>query len=166
LLFEKTNSLAEDDDHRSDNNSRLRLSSALSVPSSPLSIVPPPPPPPSGSILKRPKTASSSQTRQKSAVSFASSTLHNNDSDTERVSPSKRPTKYKDFIRELPIYLAKSILYMLDVKSLEKCKVVSIYWKKLVLEVEDEATMTKMLYDDMMLLQVKFFQIFYYKIKH
>jgi len=103
---------------------------------------------------------------RKSAVSFASSTLNNNDSDTEQTVPSKRPPKYKDFIRQLPIYLAKSILCMLDEKTLDKCKSVSPYWKKMALEVEDEATMTKMLYDDMMLLQVNFLKNFYYKIKH
>jgi hypothetical protein len=43
---------------------------------------------------------------------------------------------------------------MLDSKSLETCQFVSIYWKKMALEVEDEAKMTKMLFDDMMLLQV------------
>jgi hypothetical protein len=56
----------------------------------------------------------------------------------------------------LPVYLAKSILNMLDTKSLEKCKLVSPYWKKMSLEVDDDATMTKMLYDDVMLLQVNF----------
>jgi hypothetical protein len=55
---------------------------------------------------------------------------------------------------------------MLDEKSLEKCKLVSTYWKKMAMEVEDEATMTKMLYDDMMLLQVNISKIFYYKISH
>jgi hypothetical protein len=158
----KKNYLAEDEDHRSDNNSRLRLSSPLSVPSSALSTLTP-----SGSILKRSKTTSSSSMRQKSAVSFVSSRLNNNDSDTEQVVSSKRPPpKYKDFIRQLPIYLAKSILSMLDEKTLDKCKFVSLYWKKMALEVEDEATMTKMLYDDMMLLQVNFLKNFYYKIKH
>jgi hypothetical protein len=49
---------------------------------------------------------------------------------------------------------------MLDPKSLDKCKFVSLYWKKMALEVEDEATMTRMLYDDMMLLQVNFPKIF------
>jgi hypothetical protein len=160
-LNKKKHYLAEDEDHHSDNNSRLRVSSALSVPSSGLSTLPP-----SGSILKRPKTTSSSSMRRKSAVSFASLTLNNNDSDTEQTVPSKRPPKYKDFIRQLPIYLAKSILCMLDEKTLDKCKSVSPYWKKMALEVEDEATMTKMLYDDMMLLQVNFLKNFYYKIKH
>jgi hypothetical protein len=59
----------------------------------------------------------------------------------------------------LPVYLAKSILNMLDTKSLEKCKLVSPYWKKMSMEVDDDATMTKMLYDDVMLLQVNFLQI-------
>ncbi|CAF0745649.1 unnamed protein product [Rotaria sp. Silwood1] len=141
---------SEDDDRRSDinNNSRLRLLSALSIPSSSFSIAPPTVP-----ILKRPKTTSSSSMRQKSAVSFASSTMNVIDSDNEQPTPSKRSPKYKDFIRQLPIYLAKLILYMLDTKSLDKCKLVSTYWKKMAMEVEDEATMTKMLYDDMMLLQ-------------
>jgi hypothetical protein len=98
--------------------------------------------------------------RQKSAVSFASSVLNNNDSDTEQASAPKRVPKYRDFVRQLPIYLAKSILCMLDPKSLDKCKFVSLYWKKMALEVEDEATMTRMLYDDMMLLQVNFPKIF------
>jgi hypothetical protein len=50
---------------------------------------------------------------------------------------------------------------MLDKKSLDKCKFVSTYWKKMALEVEDEAIMTKMLYDDMMFLQVNFLEIFF-----
>ena len=150
--------LAEDDDHRSEtgNNSRLRLSSALSGPSSALSMLPP-----TGPILKRPKTASTSAARQKSAVSFAS-VLNTNDSDTEQAASAKRIPKYKDFIRQLPIYLAKSILSMVDQRSLEMCKLVSTYWKKMAFEVEDEALMTRMLYDDMMLLQVKFLHLFFY----
>lgn len=36
----------------------------------------------------------------------------------------------------------------------------------MALEVEDEAKMAKMLFDDMMLLQVNFLPIFNYKIKH
>jgi hypothetical protein len=55
---------------------------------------------------------------------------------------------------------------MLDKKSLEICQLVSTYWKKMALEVEDEAKMAKMLFDDMMLLQVNFLPIFNYKIKH
>jgi len=162
FIYIKKYNLAEDEDQQNDSNanSRLRISSALSVPSSSLSVRPP-----SGAILKRPKTSSTS-TRQKSAVSFASPTMNNNDSDNEQTTTSKRSLKSKDFIRQLPIYLAKSILCMLDEKTLDKCKSVSPYWKKMALEVEDEATMTKMLYDDMMLLQVNFLEIFYYKIKH
>ena len=162
-FISKRYSVAEDEDHRSDGNtnSRLRISSALSVPSSSISALPP-----TGPILKRPKTTSSSILRQKSAVSFASSILNYNDSDTEQTVPSKRPPKYRDFIRQLPVYLAKSILCMLDKKSLDTCKFVSTYWKKMSLEVEDEATMTKMLYDDMMLLQVNSLSIFHKIIKH
>ena len=154
-MFERCSSilqsLAEDEDHRSDlnNYSRLKLSSALSYPSSSKSPIPPSVP-----ILKRPKTASAASLRQKSAVSFASSALDNNDSDTEQRAPSTRIPRYKDFIRQLPIYLAKSILSILDQKSLNKCKFVSLYWKKMAMEVEDETTMSGMLYDDMMLLQV------------
>ena len=121
---------------------------------------------PSVPILKRPKTTSSASLRQKSAVSFASSVLNINDSDNEEPSPSKRSPKYKDFIRQLPIYLAKLILCMLDTKSLEKCKLVSTYWKKMATEVDDEASMTKMLYDDMMFLQVNTFQFLYYNVSH
>lgn len=125
----------------------------MSIPSSTLSQHPPTHHP----ILKRPKTTSTSASRLKSAVSFASTTLNNIDSDTEQGLTSKRQPKYRDFIRELPIYLAKTILCMLNSKSLNQCKHVSTYWKKLALEVEDEETMTRMLYDDMMLLQVKLF---------
>lgn len=139
----------------------MGLSSAFSVPSSSLSIAQPSVP-----ILKRSKTLSSISLRQKSAVSFASSTAYANDSDNERPASSKRHPKYRDFIRQLPIYLAKLILCMLDTKSLEKCKSVSTYWKKLASEVQDEALMTKMLYDDMMLLQVSDRQNFYNKISH
>lgn len=147
------NLLAEDEDYRNDQNytNRSRFSSALTVPSAPLTIISP-----SAPILKRPKTSYSSLPRRKSAVSFALSVLNNNDSDTETPAPPKRVPKYKDFIRQLPVYLAKSILNMLDTKSLEKCKLVSPYWKKMSLEVDDDATMTKMLYDDVMLLQVNF----------
>ncbi|CAF3324694.1 unnamed protein product [Rotaria socialis] len=141
---------SEDEDHKSDlnNNSRLGIASVLSNPSS-LSLIQPSMP-----ILKRPKTTTSaSSMRQKSSVSFASSTGNLIDSDTEQPVSAKRHPKYKDYIRQLPIYLAKLILCMLDTKSLDRCKHVSTYWKKLATEVEDEATMTKMLYDDMMLLQ-------------
>ena len=155
--------LAEDEDHRSDGNaqSRLRISSAMSVPSSTVSTMPPAVP-----ILRRPKTTSSSSTRQKSAVSFASSTMNVNDSDTEQPVPSKRLPKYKDFVRQLPIYLAKTILSLLDPRTLDKCKLVSNYWKKMAMEVEDETTMTRMLFDDMMLLQVIVRRMFHSKISH
>jgi hypothetical protein len=146
---------------KSQKSDHMTFEQPLSIPSSLLSALPP-----SNSILKRPKTTSSSSIRQKSAVSFASSVLNNIDSDTEQSLEPKRPRKFKDYIRQLPIYLAKSILCMLDEKSLEKCKLVSTYWKKMAMEVEDEATMTKMLYDDMMLLQVNISKIFYYKISH
>lgn len=126
------------------------MTSALSGPSSSMSVLPP-----TGPILKRPKTASTAATRQKSAVSFASSVLNPHDSDTEQATSAKRLPKYRDFIRQLPIYLAKSILSMLDHRSIETCKLVSTYWKKMAFEVEDEALLTQMLFDDMMLLQVK-----------
>lgn len=137
--------VAEDEDHPNDliAGSRLKIASAMSIQSN--AVTP---------ILKRPKTTSSTSMRQKSAVSFASTTMDNLDSDTEQRTKNKHIPKYRDFIRQLPIYLAKSILSLLDKKSLKQCKHVSLYWKKLAIEVEDEAAMNNMLYDDMMLLQV------------
>lgn len=131
------------------------MTSAFSGPLTPMSMLPP-----TGPILKRPKSSSTVAARQKSAVSFASSVLNPHDSDTEQVTPGKRTPKFRDFIRQLPIYLAKSILSMLDHRSLETCKLVSTYWKKLAFEVDDETLMNRMLYDDMMLLQVKFLRPF------
>lgn len=75
------------------------------------------------------------------------------DSDTEQHVPSKRLPKYKDFVRQLPVYLAKSILSMLDEKSLYKCRYVSTFWRKMASEVEDEAAMSGLLDKDMLILQ-------------
>ncbi|UJR33079.1 hypothetical protein I4U23_020538 [Adineta vaga] len=142
---------SDDEDYHTDLNitNRSRFSSALSVPTQPaMSIISTAVP-----ILKRPKTSGPSGTHRKSVVSFALPLSNNNDSDTELPMSSKRIPKYKDFIRQLPIYVAKSILNMLDVQSLDKCKLVSAYWKKMVMEVNEDAEMTKLRYDDVMLLQ-------------
>ncbi|CAF0829139.1 unnamed protein product [Adineta steineri] len=149
-VFSVQNMDSDDEDFRTEtnNNNRSRLSSVfISAPSMLTSV------PHSAPILKRPKTTGSPSMHRKSAVSFALSVLNNNDSDTERPMSTKRIPQYKDFIRQLPVYVAKSILNMLDIQSLEKCKLVSPYWKKMVLEVNDDATMTKLRYDDVMLLQ-------------
>ena len=86
-------------------------------------------------------------------VSSSLARTNNPDSDTEQRTPSKRSPKYKDFVRQLPIYLAKSILSMLDERSLTKCKYVSTFWKKMASEVEDEAAMSGLLDKDMLILQ-------------
>ncbi|CAF0893544.1 unnamed protein product [Adineta ricciae] len=142
---------SDDEDCHNDFNitNRSRFSSAVTVPTQAAMSIPSATAP----ILKRPKTSGPSTTHRKSAVSFALPLSNNNDSDIETPSPTKRVPKYKDFIRQLPIYLAKSILNMLDIQSLDKCKLVSAYWKKMVMEVAEDAEMTKLRYDDVMLLQ-------------
>jgi hypothetical protein len=105
-------------------------------------------------MFKRPKTATAMITCEKTDLPFMLIPSDNVDSDTEQRTQENLTPKYKDFIRQLPIYLAKSIILLLDAKTLYKCKYVSTYWRKMVTEVEDETEMTNMLHDDMMLLQV------------
>ncbi|XP_058025643.1 F-box and WD repeat domain containing protein 10B [Ahaetulla prasina] len=47
-------------------------------------------------------------------------------------SPQQSPNKSRDFIRYLPIHLSKSILRMLDMKTLARCASVSPHWNFLV----------------------------------
>ena len=104
----------------------------------------------SASILNRSKMISPEAT---ALFSLPLARRNHLDSDTEQRAPSKRSPKYKDFVRQLPIYLAKSILSTLDERSLYKCKFVSSYWRKLASEVEDEAAMSGLLDKDMLILQ-------------
>ena len=56
--------------------------------------------------------------------------------------------------RQLPIHLSKSILALLDKKSLYNCLFVCKYWSGLIREVHKQSFMHKILLDDMMFLRV------------
>ncbi|XP_039196121.1 F-box/WD repeat-containing protein 10-like isoform X3 [Crotalus tigris] len=46
--------------------------------------------------------------------------------------PQQSPNKFRDFIRYLPVHLSKSILRMLDMKTLARCASVNPHWNFLV----------------------------------
>ncbi|ETE64942.1 F-box/WD repeat-containing protein 10, partial [Ophiophagus hannah] len=60
---------------------------------------------------------------------FAVLTLHPT---TPPASPQQSSSKFRDFIRYLPIHLSKSILRMLDMKTLARCASVSPHWNFLI----------------------------------
>lgn len=62
---------------------------------------------------------------------------------------------FKDFIRYLPVHLAKYILRLLDEASLHAAKDVSTKWQVLVSEVKVELELNKKLMEEVMLMQVK-----------
>lgn len=64
--------------------------------------------------------------------------------------------RHKDFIRCLPVHLAKYILKLLDKTSLSHALLVSQNWRALVLEVHDEERINQLLEEDVMLMQVRF----------
>lgn len=68
-------------------------------------------------------------------------------------------SKYKDFVRFLPVHLAKNILGFLDQSSLHNCICVSKNWRSLAEEVHKEFFVNQHLREDVMLMQVRKFII-------
>ncbi|XP_078506983.1 F-box/WD repeat-containing protein 10 [Lissotriton helveticus] len=62
-------------------------------------------------------------------------------------------SKHKDFIRCLPVHLSKSILGLLDVKSLLNCLKVSLHWRYLAEEVRRDKVTQSLVLDEAMILQ-------------
>ncbi|KAJ1130568.1 hypothetical protein NDU88_008919 [Pleurodeles waltl] len=62
-------------------------------------------------------------------------------------------SKHKDFIRCLPVHLSKSILGILDVKSLLNCLKVSLHWRYLAEEVRKDKVVQSSVQDEAMILQ-------------
>ncbi|XP_013908237.1 PREDICTED: CMT1A duplicated region transcript 1 protein-like, partial [Thamnophis sirtalis] len=81
---------------------------------------------------------------------FAVLTLH---ATTPPASPQLSPNKSKDFIRYLPVHLSKSILRMLDMKTLSRCASVSPHWNFLVKQVKCDVVANYVLRS-----QISFFQ--------
>eukprot|EP00073_Rattus_norvegicus_P050897 XP_017453281.1 PREDICTED: CMT1A duplicated region transcript 1 protein isoform X1 [Rattus norvegicus] len=63
-------------------------------------------------------------------------------------------SKYRDFIRDLPLHLSKYILRMLDKNSLNKCVFVSQHWATLVQQVKVDQSMHSFIQNQITLLQV------------
>jgi hypothetical protein len=72
----------------------------------------------------------------------------------ENFNSAERRTKYVDFIRQLPVYLAKTILSSFSLKTLKSCALVSKYWYNIVKEIQKDSKLNKILIDDMMVLRV------------
>ncbi|KAK3089437.1 hypothetical protein FSP39_003593 [Pinctada imbricata] len=62
-------------------------------------------------------------------------------------------SKHIDFIRSLPVHLAKYILKLLDKTSLNNALLVSRNWRSLVQEVHEEEKINQLLTEDVMLMQ-------------
>lgn len=62
--------------------------------------------------------------------------------------------RYKDFIRYLPVHLAKFILSRLDKATLYNALCVSKNWRKLAEEVHKEFFVNQQLLEEVMLMQV------------
>ncbi|XP_035389452.1 CMT1A duplicated region transcript 1 protein [Electrophorus electricus] len=60
---------------------------------------------------------------------------------------------HRDFIRGLPVNIAKSILGLLDKPSLQRCRQVSQHWQYLTEEILSELSVKKMVEDQAMVLQ-------------
>ncbi|XP_048222016.1 F-box and WD repeat domain containing protein 10B [Perognathus longimembris pacificus] len=63
-------------------------------------------------------------------------------------------SKFRDFIRLLPIHLSKYILRMLDKSSLNKCVSVSQHWASLAQQVKMELSMNTFIQNQITILQV------------
>ena len=63
--------------------------------------------------------------------------------------------KHRDFVRQLPVHLAKYILSFLDQVSLFHCVSVSKYWSFIVDEVHKEYFINQHLKEEVLLMQVK-----------
>lgn len=64
-------------------------------------------------------------------------------------------SKYRDFIRSLPVHLSKYILSFLDQVSLFNCVCVSKHWRIIVEEVHKEFYVNQQVREEVMLMQVK-----------
>lgn len=64
-------------------------------------------------------------------------------------------SRYKDFIRCLPVHISKYILGMLDQVSLFNCVCVSKNWRGIVEEVHQEYYINQHLQEEVMLMQVE-----------
>ncbi|XP_031207717.1 CMT1A duplicated region transcript 1 protein isoform X3 [Mastomys coucha] len=62
-------------------------------------------------------------------------------------------SRYRDFIRDLPLHLSKYILRMLDKNSLNKCIFVSQHWATLVQQVKVDQSMQSFIQNQISLLQ-------------
>ena len=63
-------------------------------------------------------------------------------------------SRYKDFVRQLPVHLSKYILSWVDQVSLYNCVCVSRHWRILVEEVHNEFYVNQHLWEEVMLMQV------------
>ncbi|XP_036125420.1 CMT1A duplicated region transcript 1 protein [Molossus molossus] len=66
---------------------------------------------------------------------------------------SSGASKYRDFIRRLPIHLSKYILSMLDKTTLNRCALVSQHWATLVQQVKMDLSMHTFIQNQIALLQ-------------
>ncbi|XP_005399385.1 PREDICTED: CMT1A duplicated region transcript 1 protein isoform X2 [Chinchilla lanigera] len=62
-------------------------------------------------------------------------------------------SKYRDFIRHLPVHLSKHILRMLDKNTLNKCASVSQHWATLAQQVKTDLSMNTFIQNQIVLLQ-------------
>ncbi|EDO34741.1 predicted protein [Nematostella vectensis] len=62
-------------------------------------------------------------------------------------------TKYKDFLRCLPVHLSKYILGMLDKNSLTNCLCISKHWRLLAEEVQSDFMVPQLMSEEIMLMQ-------------
>ncbi|XP_048576001.1 F-box/WD repeat-containing protein 10 [Nematostella vectensis] len=62
-------------------------------------------------------------------------------------------TKYKDFLRCLPVHLSKYILGMLDKNSLTNCLCISKHWRLLAEEVQSDFMVHQLMSEEIMLMQ-------------
>ncbi|XP_022092687.1 CMT1A duplicated region transcript 1 protein-like [Acanthaster planci] len=60
---------------------------------------------------------------------------------------------HRDFIRDLPVHLSKSILSYLDYGDLVSCMGVSRHWAHIAKEVEEDLRMRQLLWEEVMLMQ-------------
>ena len=77
-------------------------------------------------------------------------------------------SRYKDFVRQLPVHLSKYILSWVDQVSLYNCVCVSRHWRLLVEEVHEEFHVNQRLWEEVMLMQVSVSSSFssYFTISH
>ena len=64
-------------------------------------------------------------------------------------------SKYKDFIRCLPVHLSKKIFSLLDKNSLTNCLCISKHWRILAEEVQKDFLVHQLMTEEVMLMQVR-----------